>query len=82
MLLPLNALFYFMAVKNVYITTDKEFELTIKKGMFISLMIEDDKMDATSKSCELVFDKPTLRSLANEILKICEVDLFAKKSNL
>jgi hypothetical protein len=72
MLLPLNALFYFMPVKKVYITKDKEFELTIEKDNYFSIIIKDDKLDASSKSCELIFDTPTIRAIANEINEKCQ----------
>lgn len=70
MLLPLDALFYFMPVKNVYITTDKEFNVVVEKwNDSIRLIIQDDITDASSKSTELIFDKPTIKQLAEEILK-------------
>jgi hypothetical protein len=69
-----------MPVKNVYVTTDNQFELYVEKGIVcISLIIEDDKTDATSNSCELKFDRPTIRKLAEQILDVCKTDFFNQK---
>ena len=76
-----------MSVKNVYITKDNESEVYIETGTYespfqISLVIRDFKMDASSKSNELAFDRGTLKMLALEILKFCEIGSLTKKSNL
>ena len=80
MLPPLHTLFYFMSIKNVYVTTDNQFELYVEKGItIISLIIKDDKTDASSNSCELKFDRTTIRKFAEEIIKKCETDFLTQK---
>lgn len=69
-----------MSIKNIYVTTDNQFELYVENGIVcISLIIEDDKTDETSKSCELIFDRPTIRKLAEQILEVCKTDVFGEK---
>ncbi len=52
----------------------------VEKGItIISLIIKDDKTDASSINCELKFDKKTIRNLAEEIIKSCETNYLFQK---
>lgn len=69
-----------MPVKNVYVTNDNEFELFVEDGVVcVSLIIRDDKNDATSNSCELKFDRPTIKKFAQQILDVCQRDFLTQK---
>jgi hypothetical protein len=68
-----------MSIRKVFITQDNHYELTVEKKLFYSLVIQDDEMDATSKSCRLIFDGPTIRAIAKEIMEKCETDILQTK---
>jgi hypothetical protein len=72
-----------MPVKNIYITTTEEFEVRVENNVTtMSLFIKDDKHDASSKSVELVFDRNTIKKLAEEIIKQCNGTKFGTKLKL